>query len=95
MVEENFPRYERPWYFLMSVKVPRQPDAFDYLTDEDIERLEQYAQNLIEDRHEEVRAAKQRLSSPLRPIDDVDLPACGDPDCQHAPDGGNHPVNPS
>lgn len=22
------------------------------------------------------------------------LPACGDPDCQHAPDGSNHPVQP-
>lgn len=21
-----------------------------------------------------------------------DLPACGQPDCEHAPDGGNHPV---
>jgi len=22
----------------------------------------------------------------------VELPACGQPDCEHAPDGGNHPV---
>jgi hypothetical protein len=123
MVEENFPVGERPWYFLLQVATPSQDDPLSVLTEEDLQRLYQYAYNLIEDR---VQAVNHRLRNPLRPIDDVDLPDeevgwdggpdsleepahftnwkrfaedptpdCGDPDCQHAPDGGNHPVNPS
>jgi hypothetical protein len=109
MVEENFPVGERPWYFLLSVATPRQPDPLDVLTEEDLQRLDQYAYNLIEDR---VQAVNHRIRNPLRPIEDVDLPEepahftnwkrfaedptpdCGDPDCQHAPDGSNHPVVP-
>jgi hypothetical protein len=75
MVQADFPSSERPWCFLMSVATPRQPDPLDVLTEEDVERLDQYAQNLIEDRlSQKIEAVNHRLSTPLRPIDDVDLP---------------------
>jgi len=75
MIEENLPRGERPWHFLMSVATPHQPDPLDVLTEEDLRHLDQYARNLIEYRlSEKVETVNHRLSSPLRPIEDVDLP---------------------